>query len=52
MRLTIESLKILKIRELLLTANSPNLSDLGELVLTANSPNLSDLIIWRVAVYG
>ena len=35
--ITLESLTTLKI---------------GELVLTTNSPNLSDLIIWRVTVNG
>ena len=34
LQLTLQSLTILKNRELLLKANSPNLSNLGELLLT------------------
>ena len=33
-----------------ITLQSLTTLKIGELVLTANSPNLSDLIIWRVTV--
>ena len=35
-----------------LTLQSLTTLKIGELVLTANSPNLSDLTIWRVTVNG
>ena len=35
-----------------LTLQSLTALKIGELVLTANSPNLSDLKIWRVTVNG
>ena len=35
-----------------LTFQSLTMQKIGELVLTANSPNLSDLTIWRVTVNG
>ena len=38
--------------ELGLTLQSLTTLKIGELVLTANSPNLSDLTIWRVTVTG
>ena len=35
-----------------LTFQSLTMQKIGELVLTANSPTLSDLTIWRVSVNG
>ena len=45
-------IKTLCNRKLGLTLQSLTTLKIGELVLTSNSPNLSDLAVWRVTVSG